>query len=106
MKNLIRNLGMAALVGGILVFPNNAQALEEEDVLNVSPRDYVESVDKKLSDYEMKGIFGSDHSYSYKCLINIVEKVNKKFPKAEVVVNFKDYYDHARTCYGTALIPR
>ena len=104
MKKSLRALVFTGAILGMLHSPN-AYAFGEENVLNVSPRDYVESVEKKLSDYNMKGVYVKG-IHSGLCLTKLGEKAKKNFPNLEVVVNFKYSHSSTATCYGTALIPK
>jgi len=77
-----------------------------EKILTVSPRDYCESVGKKLSDYEMRGVH---------CLFNnrdetrqVYRAFAEKVPLiAEVIVGYTIVAAHHwEYVIGTALIPR
>ena len=79
---------------------------ELEKVLALSARDYVESVDKRLNGYELKGV----HSSSMTTFLASIPE------GAEVVVNYnlrtcncsRDKKEHEvdATHYGVALIPK
>jgi len=102
-----REIATAGIIGlsSIVVTSSNAYAFSESDILNVSPRDWVESVEKKLRDYNMKGI-QTIASTSIRCRLHLFEDAKKKFPSAEVLVNFTYNHDYYKVCYGTVLIPK
>ena len=76
-----------------------------EKILTVNARDYCESVGKKLSDYEMRGV----HTKSFKELESFAMNVP---PNTEVVVDYMSITTNYSTEYyqlnasGTALIPK
>ncbi|MEK6760873.1 MAG: hypothetical protein AABX93_03040 [Nanoarchaeota archaeon] len=99
-----KKLGKIVALGtiGLAISAGSSYAFDKSDVLNVSPRDYVESVGKTLKDYNLKGIV----SYGNHCERNIADEATKIFPNAEVIVNFRYNPDDWRSCYGTVLIPK
>ncbi len=100
------NKALSAIVlTGTLTFSNIANAIE---VLTSSARDYVESVGKKLSDYDMKGLDASNFiGYCSSALL-------RKAPEnTEAIVDYRAYLSNILLgtsildiCMGTALIPK
>jgi len=71
----------------------------EEKVLTASARDYFESVGKKLSDYEMKGVISLNSDFDH----FLRDTPNE----AEVVTDLRvSLSPQFRIYSGTALIPR
>lgn len=107
MRSLIKILAIGVLVMGLNGCKNKSyhdqvadtkpvvgmerEPFSDKKILTVSARDYVESVGKKLSDYEMVGV--------HACIGGLENKVPDK---AERVTDFT-----APNCFhGTALIPK
>ena len=105
MKNIGKLVVASTFSAGLVLVPNILHAIGEANILNVSPSDYVQSVGKKLSDYNMVGVH-SNAARENNCLFGLAREVNQKFPTAEVVVNFTYNHDNWQICYGTALIPK
>lgn len=121
MNKLPKILGLGALVVALScnndnvaskVQANNVFSLEPKQVLTVSVREYVESQNKKLSDYNMEGVkcyfpFPNNDTKTmspYKCAFGI-DKINY----VEVVVDAKSLayaYTVDSAIIGTALIPK
>ena len=72
-----------------------------EKILTVSARDYCESVGKRLSDYEMRGVYG-EQNYGIK------DFANKVPTDTEIVVDHRPIKEHPYriVLYGIALIPK
>ena len=103
---LNKKLGMVALAG-TLAFPVGVNATE---VLTSSARDYVESIGKKLSDYDMKEVHANYTGYwgNIDC-----RELLKYIPNlSEVIVDFistsyaTTFSPPVISCSGTALIPK
>jgi len=114
-KYASRTFAAVGLVGALLAIDGqnsiNAQTkspFKEDRILNVSLRDYVDSVGKKLSDYRMNGVYVHNAGFQIpeRCETILAEKVGKNFPNAEVVINFNYHPTNYYVCYGVVLIPK
>ena len=99
-----RGIATTGIIGLSAFVLNPAHAFDASNVMSISHGGYLESVGKQLSDYTLKGVHGG---FSYPgCLENLIKKVNKNYPDAEVVVNFEYSFNDSGLCYGMVLIPR
>jgi len=80
-----------------------------DKILTCSARDYIESIGKKLEDYEMEGIHLLQRLQSSKSLIDVIDPLKGVPINIEVVTdcNF-NILDTFYNCIvsGTALIPK
>ena len=103
-SKFVKPLAGLALIASLNGCEGKKPLLPEDKVLTVSPKDYVESVGKKLSDYKMVGVHAD--SMSSHCLEELRVSANE-YPNAEAITK----YDLVRgfvldRCYGVALIPK
>ena len=99
--NLIKNPIISTLLVASLIIPSSSFGIE---VIPSSAREYVESREKRLSDYEMKGVNFGDTK-----IVDCAYQLKSKAPlNTEVIVDFNESVGHNNKdiCYGTALIPK